>query len=95
MNVRMLSLLAALGLLAPAAGPMARAQAPAKPSAKTLPEDAEAAWKEVTKAMTPPAPPVEWNQNKPTEEQINQFKASMAKAALSAAATSIAALPFS
>lgn len=85
MNVRMLSLLAALGLLAPAAGPMARAQAPAKPAAKTLPEDAEAAWKEVTKAMTPPAPPVEWNQNKPTEEQINQFKASMAKAAGAAA----------
>jgi thiol-disulfide isomerase/thioredoxin len=89
MNVRTLSLLAALGLLAPAPGPLAWAQAPAAPAAatpaKTLPEDAETAWKEVTKAMTPPAPPKEWNEKQPSEADIQKFRESMAKAAGAAA----------
>ncbi len=89
MNVRTLSLLAALGLLAPVPGSLAWAQEPAKPAAatpaKTLPDDAEAAWKEVTKAMTPPAPPKDWNEKQPSEADIQKFKASMAKAAGTAA----------
>jgi thiol-disulfide isomerase/thioredoxin len=39
----------------------------------TLPADADAAWKEVEKAMKPPAPPAEWATTAPTEEQRKEF----------------------
>lgn len=45
--------------------------------ADMLPADAEAAWKEVEKAMKPPAPPAEWATKAPTEEQRKDFYRSL------------------
>ncbi len=77
-------LLAAMSLLAPAALPL-RAQDAPKPAAAApanlLPDDAEAAWKEVEKALTPPSPPKEWNEKAPSQEEIAKFRADMGKAA--------------
>ena len=47
--------------------------------AETLPADAEAAWKEVEKAMKPPAPPAEWAAKVPTEEQRKEFYKSLSE----------------
>ena len=77
-------LLAAMSLLAPAALPL-RAQDAPKPAAAAaanlLPDDAEAAWKEVEKALTPPTPPKEWNEKAPSQEEITKFRTDMGKAA--------------
>ncbi len=83
MSFKTLALLAALAILAPATSQTAYAQGdtPAPPSAKTLPDDAEAAWKEVTKATTPPPPPAEWNQKQPGEDDLKKWRGTMAKAA--------------
>jgi len=74
-------LLAALSLLAPA-GLALRAQDAPKPpaaTAKLLPDDADAAWKVVEDALTPPAPPKEWNEKQPSQEEIAKFRLEMGK----------------
>lgn len=50
-------------------------------SASDLPGDASAAWKAVTAAAVPPAPPAEWNQKPPTDDETKAFRAKMAAAA--------------
>jgi thiol-disulfide isomerase/thioredoxin len=37
--------------------------------------DADKAWKEVEKATRPPMPPAEWQAQRPTEEQMTEFRA--------------------
>ena len=83
MKLTVLPLVAALGLLAPATFPVFAQDAakPASVSANLLPDDADAAWKEVEKALTPPPPPAEWNQKAPSQEEIAKFKEGMGKAA--------------
>jgi thiol-disulfide isomerase/thioredoxin len=44
----------------------------------TLPDNAEAAWKEVETISKPPPPPVEWASKAPTEEQRKAFYESLA-----------------
>jgi thiol-disulfide isomerase/thioredoxin len=45
--------------------------------ADILPGDAETAWKELEKAMKPPAPPAEWATKAPTEDQRKEFYQSL------------------
>lgn len=83
MKLTVFPLLAALGLLAPATFPVLAQDAakPASAAVNLLPDDADAAWKEVEKALTPPPPPAEWNQKAPSQEEIAKFKVDMGKAA--------------
>ena len=47
-------------------------------TAKSLPADAETAWKDVENASKPPLPPAEWASKAPTEEQRKEFYLSLA-----------------
>ena len=85
MKTRLYPVLAALTLLVPAPITLTAQDAPKPAAAAPLPDDAEAAWKELTKALTPPPPPAEWNQKAPTPAELDQFKAKMAKMAGQAA----------
>lgn len=40
-------------------------------------EDADALWQEISKAAKPPAPPAEWNQKRPTPEQMREWQKSL------------------
>lgn len=50
-----------------------------------LPDDAQAAWDEVVRVSRPPTPPADWNTRQPEMEEIQAFRAKMAKAAGEAA----------
>jgi thiol-disulfide isomerase/thioredoxin len=52
--------------------------AAAEPGKNALPEDADAAWKEVETLSKPPLPPAEWAGKAPTEEQRKAFYESLA-----------------
>src|SRR5688572_23793401 len=52
--------------------------AAAEPEKNTLPDNADAAWKEVETVSKPPAPPAEWAGKAPTEEQRKAFYESLA-----------------
>src|SRR5437899_1068842 len=53
----------------------ADAAAPAADSSATTNavSEADAAWKEVNKATTPPAPPAEWQEKQPSQEDLAKF----------------------
>lgn len=83
MKSRIIPVLAALCLLAAPSGVVC-AQDTTKPAVavpKLLPDDADAAWAEVQKALNPPTPPKEWNEKQPSPEEIGKFKLEMGKAA--------------
>jgi len=88
MKLKVIPLLAALCLLAAPSGAL-RAQDTTKPAASPaanlLPDDPEAAWAEMQKALTPPIPPKEWNERAPSQEELAKFRLDMGKAAGSAA----------
>ena len=46
-----------------------------------LSSDADTAWKEVESALRPPKPPADWAENKPTDEQKEAFRKTMAAGA--------------
>ena len=50
----------------------------AEPAKNTLPDNADAAWKEVETISKPPPPPAEWAGKAPTEEQRKAFYKSLA-----------------
>jgi thiol-disulfide isomerase/thioredoxin len=64
-----------------AAEPAAKPAAAAAAKANLLPDDAKAAWAEVEKALRPPAPPKEWNEKAPTQDEQAAFRKDMAKLA--------------
>src|SRR6266704_2384068 len=43
-------------------------------SADNAPNDADAAWKAVQKALRPPAPPAEWQTDRPSPGEIEKFQ---------------------
>lgn len=49
------------------------------------PSEADLAWKEVEKATRPPMPPAEWQTQRPTQEQVEQFRAQQGRLAGEAA----------
>lgn len=51
-----------------------RLQAQTDAASKTDTKDADAAWKEVEKAVQPPMPPADWQTQRPTAEQIQKFR---------------------
>lgn len=53
-----------------------------------LPDDAEAAWKEVENSVKPPTLPAEWEGKQPTDEQREAFQELLAKKSAEAAAKS-------
>jgi thiol-disulfide isomerase/thioredoxin len=54
-------------------------------SAEVAPDEAEAAWKAVQKALRPPAPPAEWQTNRPSPEEIEKFQKRQGELAAKAA----------
>lgn len=51
-----------------------RVAAQTSAASNTTTNDADAAWKEVEKALQPPMPPAEWQTERPTQEQIQKFR---------------------
>jgi len=54
-------------------------------AAEATPDEADAAWKAVQKALRPPTPPAEWQTNRPAADAIENFNAQRAKLAVEAA----------
>ena len=80
-----------VALIAAALAPVQAAD-PAKPSAtpaagtkNLLPDDGDAAWKDIIAATTPPVPPAEWNQKEPTKDEYDAFRLKMGESAAVAA----------
>jgi thiol-disulfide isomerase/thioredoxin len=48
-------------------------------------DDADAAWKQLQKALRPPSPPPEWQTNRPSSEEIEKFQQQQGKLAAEAA----------
>ena len=71
-----LALAAAQGVL-PMRAADAASSAEAKADARTLPDDADAAWTAVQAALKPPSPPAAWNQTKPTQDEYDKFRKEM------------------
>ena len=60
--------------LAPAQAADPAIPAPAAAATKNLlPDDGDAAWKDIVAATTPPVPPAEWNQKEPTKDEYDAF----------------------
>ena len=70
-------LLAATPGLLPVRAADAAGKADPKTEARTLPDDADAAWTAIVAALKPPAPPASWNQIKPTQEEYDKFRKEM------------------
>ncbi|MSU36541.1 MAG: TlpA family protein disulfide reductase [Pedosphaera sp.] len=71
-------LLAALqAVMLPVRAAAAAGTAEPKADARTLPDDADAAWTAVQAALKPPAPPASWNQVKPSQEEYDKFRKEM------------------
>ncbi len=81
-----------VALIAAALAPVHAAD-PAKPAAtpaagatkNLLPDDGDAAWKDIIAATTPPVPPKEWNQKEPTKDEYDAFRLKMGESAAVAA----------
>ncbi len=50
-----------------------------------LPDDAEKAWKDLVDSTRPPMAPAEWNQKKPTDDEMAAFRKKMGESAATAA----------
>ncbi len=82
MTRRLIPFVAAALMLACVPAVSHAAEAPSKAAAEVkknlLPDDADAAWAEVEKSMKPPAPPKEWNEKAPTDQEQAEFRKKMA-----------------
>ena len=68
------------------AKPAAALETPAAAAKKNLlPDDGDAAWKDLVAATTPPVPPAEWNQKEPTKDEYDAFRLKMGGSAAVAA----------
>lgn len=70
-------LLAAAQAVLPMRAADAAGTGESKAVARTLPDDADAAWSAVQAALKPPAPPASWNQIKPSQEEYDTFRKAM------------------
>jgi thiol-disulfide isomerase/thioredoxin len=82
--LRQTRLLVATGVIA-ICGLSAFGQTTSTNAAAAADPEADKAWKEVEKATRPPMPPAEWQGKRPTEEQIEVFRAEQGKLAGAAA----------
>ncbi len=68
--------------LAPVQAADAAKPAPAAAATKNLlPDDGDAAWKDIVASTTPPVPPAEWNQKEPTKDEYDAFRLKMGESA--------------
>ncbi len=68
-----------------AADPAKPAATPAAGTKNLLPDDGDAAWKDIMAATTPPVPPAEWNQKEPNKDEYDAFRLKMGESAAVAA----------
>jgi thiol-disulfide isomerase/thioredoxin len=66
-------------------GVLAHAAADQTPAAATAASSADKAWAEVLENSQPPAPPAEWQTKRPSEAEVDKFKASEAERVAKAA----------
>src|SRR5258708_27335282 len=72
-------------LLTLGSAPLTRAQTSDAASATNTVSEADKVWKETAKLLVPPMPPAEWQMQRPTQEEIQQFRDDKGKLAAEAA----------